>query len=134
MASFDRSRVDETHDGWIWRSLLWGLVGGGTCMYFWAMVWPSKPVQGSARARTWRGWLVVSLPSLYWLSFPLHFKSGHDFSDVLTGLIAAGLILAFGAWMVIRLIKAFEHSDEVETERLEAERASVQDNAGTPGI
>ncbi len=32
----------------------------------------------------------------------------------MTGLVAAGTVLSFGAWMVIKLIKAFEQSDKAD--------------------
>ncbi len=97
------------------------------------MLWPAKAVQGPTRTRVLKGFLVLAAPSIYWLSFPLHFISGRDCRDVLTGLTAAGLILGLGAWMMLRLIKAFEHSDQVETERLAREQLAGTKGQGSPG-
>ncbi len=133
MASFGRVDGTGAQGAWIWRTLVWGLVGGGTCVYFWAMLWPAKAVQGPTRTRVLKGFLVVAAPSVYWLSFPLYFISGRDCRDVLTGLTAAGLILGLGAWMMMRLIKAFEHSDQVETERLAREQLARTKGQESPG-
>jgi flagellar biogenesis protein FliO len=53
----------------------------------------------------------------------LRFLSGQHFWDVMSGLIAAAAVLSFGAWMVIKLIRAFEQSD-AETARSEKDDPS----------
>jgi hypothetical protein len=72
-----------------------------------------------------KGSAALLLPSLWWITFPLRFLSGQHFWDVVIGLAAAATVLTFGAWMVIRLIKAFERSDLEDLKALDSADAEL---------
>jgi peptidoglycan/LPS O-acetylase OafA/YrhL len=116
LASFERLPGGEWSCRWRWATLVWGLIGGGTCFYFWRQIWPPQDYPAATRKRIIIGSTVLLLPCLWWLTFPLRFISGRDFRDVICGLIAAALVLSFGAGMVIKLIGAFERSDILDLE------------------
>ena len=111
MASFARQPGGEMAFHLGWPSLVWCLIGTGSCLYFWRKIWPPDDRSRPTRRETIIGSLVLLLPSLWWLTFPLRFLSGQTFWDVACGLVFAALVLSFGAWMVTRLVKAFEHTD-----------------------
>lgn len=114
MASFERQPGGELSCRWCWATLIWSLIGGGTCFYFWRQIWPPRDFPRASRKHIIIGSVVVLLPCLWWLTFPLRFLSGQNFWDVTCGLIAAAMVLSFGAWMVTKLIRAFERSDTLD--------------------
>jgi peptidoglycan/LPS O-acetylase OafA/YrhL len=116
MASFQRQPGGELSCRWCWATLIWGLIGGGTGLYFWRQIWPPPNQPRATRKQIMIGSVVLLLPCLWWLTFPLRFLSGPDFRDVTCGLIAAAIVLSFGAGMVIKLIRAFERSDTLDLE------------------
>jgi hypothetical protein len=123
--------VDRQPDGsfnfhWQWIALLWIAIGVVTNAYFWRKVWPSSAQATVTRKDIFTGAVVLGVPCLWWLTFPLRFLSGQHFWDVMAGLIAAAAVLSFGAWMVIKLIKAFEQSD---TDDLKAETQNAEATA-----
>ena len=123
LACFDRQPNGDFHFHWQWIALLWIFIGLGTNAFFWRKVWPAKG-QATTRKDILIGAVVLGVPFLWWLTFPLRFLSGQHFWDVISGLIAAGLVLSFGAWMVIKLIKAFEQSDTDDL-KVEAQNPDV---------
>ncbi len=125
LACFDRQPNGSFYFHWQWIALLWIILGFVTNAYFWRKIWPPAGGGTATRREILQGSIVLALPCLWWLTFPLRFLSGQHFWDVMTGLVAAALVLSFGAWMVIKLIKAFEQSD---TEDLKSEAQ----NAGDP--
>jgi len=114
LASFERLPGGELLCRWCWATLIWGLTGGGTCLYFWRQIWPPPDSPPTTRKRIIIGSVVLLVPCVWWLTFPLRFLSGSDFRDVICGLIAAAIVLSFGAFMVIKLIRAFERSDTLD--------------------
>ncbi len=72
-----------------------------------------------------KGSAVLALPGSWWILFPLRFLSGQHFWDVVIGLAAAAAVLTLGAWMVTRLIKAFERSDQEDLNALNAADAAA---------
>jgi peptidoglycan/LPS O-acetylase OafA/YrhL len=114
MASFEREPGGQLSCRWCWATLVWSLIGGGTCLYFWRQIWPPPGYPKAARKKIILGSVVLLVPCLWWLTFPLRFLSGPDFRDVTCGLIAAAIVLSFGACMVIKLIRAFERSDTLD--------------------
>jgi hypothetical protein len=114
LASFERLPGGELSCRWCWATLIWSLIGGGTCLYFWRQIWPPPNSPGTNRKRIITGSVVLLVPCVWWLTFPLRFLSGPDFRDVTCGLIAAAIVLSFGAGMVIKLIRAFERSDTLD--------------------
>jgi hypothetical protein len=115
LACFDRQIDGNVIFHWRWVAVPWILVGFGSTAYLWYKVWPPENRPGATRKDIIIGSLVFIIPCLWWLTFPLRFLSGQHFWDVAEGLIAAAIVLSFGAWMVIRLIKAFETSDVKES-------------------
>ena len=111
MASFERQPGGEMAFRWGWPTLVWCLIGTGSCLYFWRKIWPPDNRPPATRRDIIIGLTVLLLPCLWWLTFPLRFLSGQTFWDVSGGLVFAALVLCFGAWMVTRLVKAFEHTD-----------------------
>jgi hypothetical protein len=57
--------------------------------------------------------------------------SGQTLKDVSGGLVVAALVLSFGAWVLARLVKAFEHTDAEDLAN-EAMRDEGEADAG-PG-
>jgi len=129
MASFDRQSGGQMAFHWSGATLLWSAIGVASSIYFWRKIWPPGDRQRATRKEIIIGSVVLLLPSLWWLTSPLRFLSGQNFRDVASGLVAAALILCFGAWMVILLIKAFERSDKqdlVEQETAEPGAQSME--------
>ena len=130
MASFDRQPGGDMASHWSWATAIWGLVGAASSIFFWRKIWPPKDRPPSTRGQIIAGSVVLLLPGLWWLTSPLWSLSRQTFRDVGTGLVAAAMVLTFGAWMVTRLIKAFESSDTQDLADEES-RNSPQPVAGT---
>jgi FtsH-binding integral membrane protein len=111
LACFDRQQNGDFYFHWRWIALLWIVIGLASNAFFWRKIWPPEGRAIATRKDIIIGSIVLGAPCLWWLTFPLRFLSGQHFWDVMTGLIAAAIVLSFGAWMVIKLIKAFEKSD-----------------------
>ena len=111
MASFERQPGGEMTFRWGWPTLVWCLIGTGSCLYFWRKIWPPDDRSRPTRREIIVGSLVLLLPSLWWLTLPLRFLKGQTLRDVGSGLVVAALVLSFGAWVLARLVKAFEHTD-----------------------
>ena len=109
LACFTRLPNGDFHFQWSWLALLWIAIALVSSIYFWRKIWP--PTGDSTRKDVIKGLIVLLLPCVWWLLLPLRFMSGQHFWDVMAGLIAAAMVLSFGAWMVIRLIKAFEGNE-----------------------
>jgi hypothetical protein len=129
LACFDRQPKGDFYFHWRWSALLWIVIGLASNAYFWRKIWPPAGRAAATRKDVIKGSIVLGVPGLWWLTFPLRFLSGQHFWDVMTGLIAAALVLSFGAWMVIKLIKAFEKSD---SDDLNALNAAEQNPKATP--
>ena len=119
LACFDRQPDGNLYFHWRWIAAGWIAIGFGSSFYFWRKIWP--PIGGPVATRNGiiKGSIVLVLPCLWWLTFPLRFLSGQHFWDVAIGLTAAAIVLSFGAWMVIHLIKAFERSDTEDLKALD---------------
>lgn len=111
MASFERQPGGEMTFHWGWPTLVWCLIGIGSCLYFWRKIWPPDDRSRPSRREIIIGSMVLLLPGLWWLTLPLRFLKGQTLKDVGSGLVVAALVLSFGAWVVTRLVKAFEHTD-----------------------
>jgi hypothetical protein len=109
LACFDRQPSGDFY--WRWSGLLWMFIGFGSGLYFWRKIWPIGDGPGVARSEMIKGSAVLLVPCLWWMTLPLRFLSGKHFQDVAIGLAIAAVVLAFGVWMVTRLIKGFERSD-----------------------
>jgi hypothetical protein len=111
MASFERQPGGEMAFRWGWPTLVWCLIGIGSCLYFWRKIWPPDDRSRPKQPEIIIGSLVLLLPGLWWLTLPLRFLKGQTLRDVSSGLVVAALVLSFGAWIITRLVKAFEHTD-----------------------
>jgi hypothetical protein len=130
LACFDRQPDGDFHFHLRWLGLLWFVIGFGSTTFFWRKIWPPQNDPTATRKDVVIGSIVLVVPGLWWLTFPLRFLSGQHFWDVMTGLIAAAMVLSFGAWMVIKLIKAFEQSDTSDLNASDA--ANLQSPAIKP--
>lgn len=111
LAGFVRQPDGDLVFHWRWPVPLWALAGLASTAYFWHKIWP--PGNRSARpGDIVRGSVVLAVPGLWWLLFPLRSQSGEHFWEVVEGLAAAAIVLTFGAWMLIRLARAFEDDDQ----------------------
>lgn len=113
MAGFVRQANGELMFHWRWMIPVWALVGLGTTLYFWRKIWPPGN-RASTRGGIAQGIVAVAVPGIWWLILPLRAQSGQHLWEVLAGLAAAAVVLAFGAWMIVRLGKAFEDDKEAE--------------------
>jgi hypothetical protein len=120
LACFDRQLSGDVFFHWRWIGLVWAGIGYGSCWYFWHKIWPASETVTATRGDILKGSAVLAVPCLWWITFPLRFLSGQHFWDVLAGLVAAATVLSFGAWMMTRLIKAFERSDKEDLNALDS--------------
>jgi hypothetical protein len=111
LAGFVRQSNGNLAFQWHWQILLWALIGFVTTVYFWRKIWPPANQRDTTSKDIVLGTVVLAVPGLWWLIFPLRSLSGQHFWDVTKGLVAAALVLSFGAWMVVRLGKGFENDE-----------------------
>lgn len=114
LAGFVRQPNGDLSFAWRWLVLPWALIGLGSTAYFWRKVWPPPRRPDATRKDIVKGSLALALPGLWWLLFPLRSLSGQHFWQVVEGLSIAAIVLTFGAFMVMRLGKAFEEDDGEE--------------------
>jgi hypothetical protein len=133
LGCFDREAGGNLYFHWRWNGLFWVFIGFGSCLYFWRKVWPPENRLTVTRRSIVTGSVVLALPCIWWITFPLRFMSGQHFWDVVIGLAAAAMVLTFGAWMVTRLILAFERSDQEDlaaSQTTEAASTETENDAG----
>jgi hypothetical protein len=125
LAGFVRQPDGDLVFHWRWLILPWALIGLGSTIYFWHVIWPPENYPGTFRKTSRKNIIFASLalvlPGLWWLVLPLRSQSGQHFWQVLEGLVAAALVLSFGALMIIRLGRAFENDDEADPEKSRAD-------------
>ena len=127
LAGFARQPDGDLSFEWRWPILVWALTGLGSTIYFWHAIWPPQN-RTAPRRDIILGVIVVVLPGLWWLIFPLRSLSGEHAREVITGLIAAAIVLSFGAWMVIRLIRSFENEDAEDLKNLDDDSPDGKDS------
>jgi hypothetical protein len=111
LAGFARDPNGGLAFQWRWPILPWALIGLGSTAYFWWKIWPPPNRPVATRKDIVTGSIVLAVPGLWWLIFPLRSLSGQHFWNVVEGLTVAAMVLTFGAGMVIRLVKGFEEED-----------------------
>ncbi len=93
---------------WRWFALVWMTIGAGAGWFLWQAVWAADAA-GTPRVRrrfvTWLVLLAIGGAAVF--VFPIIYVPAAQFRDVLTGLIAAVLVLSFVGWMIFRLGKLF---------------------------
>lgn len=112
LAGFVRQPDGDLIFHWRWLIVLWAAIGMVSTVYFWRKVWPIRRQTAPPHKDIAKGTIVLLAPGLWWLLFPLRSLSGEHFLQVMEGLIAATLVLGFGAWMLYLLGKAFEANDD----------------------
>jgi hypothetical protein len=114
LAGFVRESDGNLTFHWQWMVLVWALIGIGSSIYFWRCIWPPPNRPEATRKQIVAGSIVLGVPGLWWLIFPLRSLSGQHFWQVMEGLTVAAIVLTLGAFMIIRLGKAFENDDEAD--------------------
>jgi hypothetical protein len=107
LAGFVRQPNGDLIFHWRWLVLVWTVIGFASTVYFWRKIWPPQN-RAATRKDIVIGTIVLLLPGLWWLILPLRSISSEHRWSVITGLAIAAAVLTFGAWMVMRLGKAFE--------------------------
>jgi hypothetical protein len=113
LAGFVRQPNGDLTFHWRWLVLVWALIGLFSTVYFWRKIWPPGN-RAATRKGIVEGSIAAGLPGLWWLIFPLRSQTGQHLWQVVEGLTAAAIVLTFGAWMIIRLMKGFEDDKEAE--------------------
>jgi hypothetical protein len=118
LAGFARQSDGDLSFQWRWPILLWAFIGLASTIFFWHAIWPSKNQTQTTRKDTVVGSIVLLLPGLWWIISPLRSLSGQHAHEVMEGLVAAALVLSFGAWMIIHLARGFEEEDAEDLKNL----------------
>jgi hypothetical protein len=127
LAGFARQPDGDLSFEWRWPILLWAFIGLGSTIYFWRAIWPPKN-QTPTRRGIVLGSIIVVLPGLWWAILPLRSLSGQHARQVITGLVAAAIVLSFGAWMVIHLMRSFENEDAEDLKKLDEDGPGDKDS------
>lgn len=131
LAAYQGHADDGLSFHWRWLSFFWVIIGAGSSIYFWHQVWPPPGHPAAQRKGIIKGLIIFVLPGLWWLVYPLLFLKGQQFWDVISGLLVVAAALSFGAWMIRRLVKAFEASDDYDLNTLDSEdHINKTDQAG----
>lgn len=109
LAGFVRQPDGDLVFHWRWLILLWTMIGLASTLYFWRKVWPIRDQARPRHMDIVKASIALCLPGVWWLIFPLRSLSGEHFRQVAEGLVAATLVLSFGAWMLILLAKGLEN-------------------------
>jgi hypothetical protein len=108
LAGFVRQSNGDLSFHWRWQVLMWAFIGFASNIFFWRKIWPPQNRHVATRKDILIASLVLALPGVWWLLFPLRSMSGQHFWQVIEGLAIAATVLTFGAFMVIRLGRGFE--------------------------
>jgi hypothetical protein len=125
LAGFARQADGDMSFQWRWPIVLWAFIGLASTFYFWHAVWP--PQHDATRRDNVRGSLALLLPGLWWIISPLRSLSGQHAHEVIEGLVAAALVLSFGAWMIIHLARSFEAEDAEDLKNLGPDTSDDKD-------
>jgi hypothetical protein len=126
MGGFARQPNGDLSFQWRWPILPWAFIGLASTVYFWHAIWPSQN-RTVTRKDIVTGSIVLALPGLWWLISPLRSLSGQHAHEVIEGLVAAALVLSFGAWMIIRLGRGFLEEDAEDLKNLNEDASSDKD-------
>ncbi|HTR42248.1 MAG TPA: hypothetical protein VMH87_11590 [Pseudomonadales bacterium] len=126
MAGFARQPDGDFSFQWQWPIPLWAFIGLVSTVYFWGKIWPAQD-RAVTRKDIVLGSLALLLPGLWWLISPLRSLSGQHAHEVTEGLVAAAIVLSFGAWMVFRLARGFLEEDSEDLKNLDAHAGDDKD-------
>lgn len=119
LAGFETEADGGFRFHWCWPQIIWTVIGYLSTAYFWHKAWPAKRHAAAGRRDIFKATVVFAVPFLWWATLPLRLDSGPDLKDVITGVIAAVIVLSFVGWMLFRLFKAFEDTDKYDLEHLD---------------
>jgi ABC-type nickel/cobalt efflux system permease component RcnA len=122
LAGFARQADGDLSFQWRWPIPLWTFIGLASTVYFWRAIWPSQN-RTVTRKDIVLGSAALLLPGLWWVISPLRSLSGQHAHEVIEGLVAAALVLTFGAWMIIHLARSFEAEDAEDLKNLDPDTA-----------
>lgn len=110
LGGFVRQSNGDLSFHWRWMVMVWTLIGLASSVIFWRKIWPTGN-RAATRRGIIEGSIALALPGIWWLTLPLRVQSGQHLWQVAEGLFTAAMVLAFGAWMIIRLGRAFEDGE-----------------------
>lgn len=98
---------------WHWFAVLWILLGAAAGWRLWHLLWRAQTdPRPAARRALVRYGIVLAVGGLLVFAYPFRFVAPQKFRDVLTGLGAAALVLAFVGWMLYRLVKSLARDQD----------------------
>jgi hypothetical protein len=122
LACFMPSTEGSSHFHWRWMALLWIIIGVGSSTFFWHKIWPPSHYPAVSKNGIIKGIVALILPAIWWLAFPLRFWVGEHYWNIITAFVLVAMALSYGAWMITRLVKAFEQSDEYDLSILKSDK------------
>jgi len=94
---------------WRWAALVWMALGATAGWSLWQAVWAAEAGRTARlRRRLMLNLAVVALGGIAVFAFPITFVPAGQFGEVLTGLLAAIVVLSFVGWMVVQLGRLFD--------------------------
>ena len=114
MACVARTPVQGLIFRWRWGALIWMLLGACAGWYLWQAVWAADAQTPRARRRFFVMLVCLALGGLTVFVFPIIFVPAGQFREVLTGLLAAVLVLSIVGWMIFQLGRMFSAGDQSE--------------------
>ena len=96
---------------WRWLALIWGAGGLWAGWHLWSLIWQLENVPGvKPQQRLRRYCIALAIGGVAVFAYPFRFVAPDKLRGVLTGLIAALVVLSLVGWMIFRLVEGF--SDE----------------------
>ena len=121
LACFDHQEDRGIHYHWRWSALLWVMIGEGSATFFLHKIWPPPNYAVATRKGAIIGGIVFVLPALWWLAPPLRFLIGRHFGDAAPALVVVAMAVSCAVFLITRLIKAFQSSDEFDLNALKSD-------------
>jgi hypothetical protein len=126
LACFEPSTEGASHFHWRWMALLWIIIGVGSSTFFWHKIWPPSHYPIASRNGIIKGLVMILVPMLWWLTLPLRHLVGERCWNIITAFAAVAMALSYGAWMITRLLKFFESSDEYDLKILSSDEQNIK--------
>lgn len=112
----ERNPVQGLVFHWRWAALFWMAVGAAFGWYLWQAIWASDETENpQVRRRILLRLSVLAAGGIAVFVFPIVFVPSGQLGEVLTGLIAAVLVLGFVGWMIFRLGKLLSEESPGDT-------------------
>jgi hypothetical protein len=114
----ERNPVQGLVFHWRWAALFWMAGGAAAGWYLWQAVWAVDTDETPrARRRLLLSLALLAAGGIAVFVFPIVFVPAGQVGEVLTGLIAAVLVLSFVGWMIFRLGKVLSDESPGDTGR-----------------